>query len=150
MSRSAQSAVESLDPLMVALVRGLLCPCPSHPKHNHQTYLLHHFAHQQQSLLRRRKLDEAAELCSQILERAPYDKAAWFLKARAEAAKVETDEVEMEDEGMAELMMDDNATVRCWLCLVGRGYLGNPSHGRRARTTTHTRTSPIGEQTAVE
>eukprot|EP00729_Bicosta_minor_P024060 gene24060-29799_t len=53
----------------------------------------------------------AQELCTQILERSPYDKAAWFLKARAETEKVYTDEIEMEDEGMAELMLDDNSTA---------------------------------------
>lgn len=57
------------------------------------------------------RLKYSQELCTQILERSPYDKAAWFLKARAETEKVYTDEIEMEDEGMAELMLDDNSTA---------------------------------------
>ena len=91
-----------------------------------------------QSLLKRRKLDEAAQLCTQILERAPYDKAAWFIKARAEAAKVSLDEVEMEDEGMAELMMDDNATAETARPgtsfkrpMTGASSGGGPSQGIR-------------------
>ena len=34
--------------------------------------------------------------------------AAWFLKARALTEQTYVDEVEMEEEGIAELFMDDN------------------------------------------
>ena len=35
--------------------------------------------------------------------------AAWFLKARALTEQTYVDEVEMEEEGIAELFMEDNA-----------------------------------------
>eukprot|EP00052_Salpingoeca_macrocollata_P015276 m.121642 g.121642 ORF g.121642 m.121642 type:complete len:499 (+) comp19633_c1_seq2:60-1556(+) len=65
-----------------------------------------------QSMLRRRKFEEAQEICTQILEEDPYDKAAWFLKIRAMVGALDTDEAEVEDEGLAELLMDDVATAQ--------------------------------------
>ncbi|KAK6998140.1 tetratricopeptide repeat protein 8 [Biomphalaria glabrata] len=60
------------------------------------------------SYFRRRKYKEAVDVCSQILERNPYDQAAWHLKTRALTNQVYVDEVEVDEEGLAEILMDDN------------------------------------------
>ncbi|EDQ89506.1 uncharacterized protein MONBRDRAFT_32314 [Monosiga brevicollis MX1] len=65
-----------------------------------------------QQLFRRRKYDQCADLCAHLLEKNPYDKAAWFLKTRALTEAVRIDETELEEEGLAEVMLDDNATAQ--------------------------------------
>lgn len=78
-------------------------------------------------LFRRRKFEECGKLCTEVLEKNPYDqvglcgnqdnpkphllylnKAAWFLKIRSITEQTYVDEVEMDEEGIAELFMDDN------------------------------------------
>ena len=61
------------------------------------------------SCYRRRKYEECAEHCSKILKKNPYDQGAWMLKTRALTQQVYIDEVEGEDQGIAEMTMDDNA-----------------------------------------
>lgn len=91
------------------------------------------------SLYRRRRFEECVKICTELLERNPYDQvcvrsgglfstqppppsklrpprhsplplqAAWFLKARALTEQTYVDEVEMEEEGIAELLLDDTA-----------------------------------------
>eukprot|EP00045_Choanoeca_perplexa_P007419 m.66933 g.66933 ORF g.66933 m.66933 type:complete len:528 (-) comp14067_c0_seq2:87-1670(-) len=51
-------------------------------------------------------------VCTKLLEKNPYDKAAWYLKARALTEAVRIDETELEDEGLAEVMLDENATAK--------------------------------------
>ncbi|KAH9519653.1 Tetratricopeptide repeat protein 8 [Bulinus truncatus] len=60
------------------------------------------------SYFRRRKFKEAADVCTKILERNPYDQAAWHLKTRSLTNQVYVDEVEVDEEGIAEILMDDN------------------------------------------
>lgn len=60
------------------------------------------------SYFRRRKFKEAVEICTKILENNPYDQAAWHLKTRSLTNQVYVDEVEVDEEGMAEMLMDDN------------------------------------------
>ena len=38
--------------------------------------------------------------------------AAWFLKTRALTEAIRIDETELEEEGLAEVMLDDNATAQ--------------------------------------
>jgi tetratricopeptide repeat protein 8 len=61
------------------------------------------------SKLRRKKYDEAVSICTSLLEQNPYDQAAWYLKCRAMTGKSYIDDTEMEDEGMAEILLDENA-----------------------------------------
>lgn len=78
------------------------------------------------SLLRRRRYEECVQACTEILETNPYDQvivarepitpnhaiflqAAWFLKLRALTAQTYVDEVEMDEEGIAEAFLDDTA-----------------------------------------
>uniref|UniRef100_H2YKL4 Uncharacterized protein n=1 Tax=Ciona savignyi TaxID=51511 RepID=H2YKL4_CIOSA len=79
------------------------------------------------SCFRRRKFEESTELCSKILEKNPYDQvigyqinnviphppqAAWALKARSLTEQVYIDEVEAEEQGIAESVMDDSSVAQ--------------------------------------
>ncbi|XP_071963658.1 tetratricopeptide repeat protein 8-like [Antedon mediterranea] len=64
------------------------------------------------SLYRRRKYDDCVKICSQLLEKNPYDQASWSLKTRALTAQVYVDEVDVDEEGIAEMIMDDNAIAQ--------------------------------------
>lgn len=64
------------------------------------------------SYFRRRKYQQCADICSQLLEKNPYDQAAWTLKTRALTGQVYVDEVDWDEEGIAEMLMDDNITAQ--------------------------------------
>jgi tetratricopeptide repeat protein 8 len=61
------------------------------------------------SLFRRRRFEECVEICTMLLEKNPFDQAAWFLKLRALTEQTYVDEVEYEEEGLAETLLDENA-----------------------------------------
>ena len=63
--------------------------------------------------LRRRKYDECIAICTDILAKNPYDQAVWYLKCRALTLKNWIDDTEIEEEGVAELLLDDNAIAQC-------------------------------------
>jgi tetratricopeptide repeat protein 8 len=64
-----------------------------------------------QSKLRRRKYDECIDICTRILDENPLDKAVWFLKCRALTLRDWIDDADMEEEGIGDLILDDNATA---------------------------------------
>ncbi len=63
------------------------------------------------SLFRRRKFDECVKITSQVLEKNPNDQAAWALKMRALTEQVYVDEIEIDEDGIAE-MLDENAIAQ--------------------------------------
>eukprot|EP00775_Hariotina_reticulata_P012139 gene12139-12277_t len=65
-----------------------------------------------QSKLRRRCYDECVELCTTALQRNPLDQAAWFLKCRALTLKSWIDDTEIEEEGLADLLMEEHQTAQ--------------------------------------
>ena len=44
-----------------------------------------------------------------MLEKNPYDQAAWLLKCKALTKKSYIDDLEIDEEGVADILMDDNA-----------------------------------------
>jgi len=64
------------------------------------------------SKLKRRKYDDCIEICTELLEKNPYDQAVWYIKCRALTMKNWIDDTEIEEEGVAEILMDDNATAQ--------------------------------------
>ncbi|XP_071080081.1 tetratricopeptide repeat protein 8-like [Haliotis cracherodii] len=60
------------------------------------------------SYFRRRKYQKCVDICTQLLEKNPYDQASWTLKTRALTGQVYVDEVDVDEEGIAEMLMDDN------------------------------------------
>ena len=61
------------------------------------------------SRLRRRRFSECIQGCTSILLDSPYDQLAWAMKTRAMATEAQIDETDLEEEGVAELLLDDNA-----------------------------------------
>lgn len=64
------------------------------------------------SYYRRRKFDECIEVCTKLLTKNPYDQGAWVLKTRALTEQIYVDEVEVDEEGIAEMLMDDTAIAQ--------------------------------------
>jgi tetratricopeptide repeat protein 8 len=61
------------------------------------------------SKYKRQKYDECIEICTELLEKNAYDQATWLLKCRALTMKNYIDDLEIDDEGVADILMDDNA-----------------------------------------
>eukprot|EP00164_Ancoracysta_twista_P004617 GFYU01006235.1.p1 GENE.GFYU01006235.1~~GFYU01006235.1.p1 ORF type:complete len:511 (-),score=101.36 GFYU01006235.1:139-1671(-) len=61
--------------------------------------------------LQRQQYDECIDICTDLLEKNPYDQSVWFLKTRALTLKNYLDDTEVEDEGVAEILMDTNTTA---------------------------------------
>lgn len=64
------------------------------------------------SKLRRRKFDEAIQICDEQLAQNPRDEAVWFIKCRALTQKNYIDDMDMEEEGVAEVLLDENAMAK--------------------------------------
>ncbi|XP_058423502.1 tetratricopeptide repeat protein 8 isoform X3 [Diceros bicornis minor] len=91
------------------------------------------------SYFRRRKFQLCADLCTQMLEKSPYDQAVWILKARALTEMVYIDEIDVDQEGIAEMMLDENAIAQVprpgtSLKLPGPNQTGGPSPAVRPVT----------------
>ncbi|XP_007526886.1 tetratricopeptide repeat protein 8 isoform X3 [Erinaceus europaeus] len=91
------------------------------------------------SYFRRRKFQLCVDLCTQMLEKAPFDQAAWILKARALTEMVYVDEIDVVQEGIAEMMLDENAIAQVprpgtSLKLPGCNPTGGPSPAVRPVT----------------
>ncbi|CAH0386517.1 unnamed protein product [Bemisia tabaci] len=59
------------------------------------------------SEFRRRKFEDCINHCTQILEKSPYDQAAWTLKMKALTAQVMVDDIEVEEEGIADSVLNE-------------------------------------------
>jgi len=64
------------------------------------------------SRARQGRFDDCIDLCTELLEENPRDQAAWFLKCRALTRKQWMDDVEIDEEGIADILMDDNAVAQ--------------------------------------
>eukprot|EP00965_Chrysotila_dentata_P082017 2706856-Pleurochrysis_carterae.AAC.2 len=62
-------------------------------------------------LFKRQKYDECAEACTNLLSANPYDQAVWYLKTRSLTMSAWVDDTEFEEEGAAEVLLDENATA---------------------------------------
>lgn len=58
--------------------------------------------------LRRKQYDECIAICTEMLTRNPYDQAVWYLKTRALTQKSYIDDLDMEEEGIADILLDEN------------------------------------------
>lgn len=61
------------------------------------------------SKFRRGKMEECIKLCDLILSENPRDEAAWFLKCKALTKQAYMDDIELDEEGIAEMLLDENA-----------------------------------------
>ncbi|XP_064464016.1 tetratricopeptide repeat protein 8-like isoform X1 [Ornithodoros turicata] len=64
------------------------------------------------SLFRRRKFAECAQTCTDILDKDPSNQAAWCLKMQALTKEVYVDDLDVDEEGLAESLLDDQAVAR--------------------------------------
>jgi tetratricopeptide repeat protein 8 len=60
----------------------------------------------------RQRYDECIEICNELLEKNSLDQAAWLLKCKALTKKSYVDDIEIDEEGVADILMDDNAITQ--------------------------------------
>jgi len=61
-------------------------------------------------LLRRlRRASDCVDVCTSLLDKNPYDEAVWSLKTRALTDQVMVDDSEADEEGIVDMVLDDNA-----------------------------------------
>jgi len=63
------------------------------------------------SKLRRGKLDDSIQICDELLAQNNADQAAWFIKCKAVIKQNYIDDVELDEEGVAEALLDENAVA---------------------------------------
>ncbi len=63
------------------------------------------------SMMRRHKYAQCLELCTALLSLNPYDRAAWALRARCATLRQRIDDAEDDEQGVAEVLMDETATA---------------------------------------
>lgn len=64
------------------------------------------------SHFRRRNFEQCIEYCTKLLLKNSLDQAAWVLKMNALKEQVYVDDLEDEEEGMAEMLLDENAIAQ--------------------------------------
>ncbi|EFC40610.1 hypothetical protein NAEGRDRAFT_80979 [Naegleria gruberi] len=60
---------------------------------------------------RRRKFTESVDACNQLLSKNYKDMSMWYIKCRALTAKMWIDDTEMEDEGIADILLDETSVT---------------------------------------
>ena len=60
---------------------------------------------------RQHKYEECIAQCSELLAANPYDQAVWYLKCRALTLMAWVDDTDFEEEGLADVLLDENATA---------------------------------------
>mgnify|MGYP001048108895 CR=1 FL=1 len=63
------------------------------------------------SKLRRKHYQECIDICNKLLSKNAYDQAAWFLKCRALTLMSWIDDLEIDEEGVADMLLDENAVA---------------------------------------
>ena len=62
--------------------------------------------------LRQRRYEDCSDICTGLLRQNQYDQAVWYLKCRALTLSTYIDDTELEEEGAADLLMDENAMAQ--------------------------------------
>ena len=88
--------------------------------------------------LKQHKYDDCIALCTELLAANPYDQAVWYLKCRALTLLAWVDDTDFEEEGVADVLLDENATAALprpgtslSRPMTGQGGLGVPGQGMR-------------------
>lgn len=105
------------------------------------------------SKLRRGKLEDCINLCNEILSSNPGDQAAWLTKCKAVVKQNYLDDIELDEEGVAEVLMDEHSMasvpryLQCHyvICLGDHVNSSNPIGPEHL--STHHRTLPRVEAT---
>jgi len=64
------------------------------------------------SRFNRQRYDETIDICTQMLDKNPYDQAAWLLKCKALTKKSWVDDLEIDEEGVADILMGKRFSCR--------------------------------------
>ena len=84
------------------------------------------------SKLRRGKTDACIKICDEALTNNPKDQAAWMIKCRAVIKQNYIDDIELDEECLAEVLLDENAVAtmpRPGTSLSSQGATGNSNAG---------------------
>merc|ERR1711969_51050 len=60
---------------------------------------------------RRHEYDDCVAMCTELLAANPYDQAVWYLKCRSLTMLTWVDDTDFEEEGVADVLLDENATA---------------------------------------
>jgi tetratricopeptide repeat protein 8 len=60
---------------------------------------------------RLQKYDDCIALCTELLATNPFDQAVWYLKCRSLTLLAWVDDTDFEEEGVADMLLDENATA---------------------------------------
>ena len=60
---------------------------------------------------KQQKYDDCIAMCTELLAANPYDQAVWYLKCRALTLLAWVDDTDFEEEGVADVLLDENATA---------------------------------------
>ena len=60
------------------------------------------------SRYRRRKYDDAIKFCDEILQANHLDQSAWILKCKSLTMKNHIDDIELDEEGIGDMLLDEN------------------------------------------
>ena len=63
------------------------------------------------SRYRRRKFNECILLCDKMLKKQAKDQAAWMLKCKALTKLQYIDDLEIDEEGVGDILLDENRTA---------------------------------------
>lgn len=63
------------------------------------------------SYLRRGKLESCIEVCNELLTETPGDQACWLVRCKAVTRQNYLDDIELDEESIADIVMDDNAVA---------------------------------------
>uniref|UniRef100_A0A1B6C7L1 Tetratricopeptide repeat protein 8 n=1 Tax=Clastoptera arizonana TaxID=38151 RepID=A0A1B6C7L1_9HEMI len=63
-------------------------------------------------LMRNKHFEKCVKKCSDLLENNPRDQAIWALKMRALTAQIMVDDIESEEEGIAEALLDSDTIAQ--------------------------------------
>ena len=97
---SVITEIPGMDPVFMAFSLFRRHRCPKYfPMYNIQDYL--HFL----------RYEECVESCTKLLDQNPYDEQIWSLKTRALTEQVHVCDVEADEEGIVDVVLDDN-TIR--------------------------------------
>lgn len=61
---------------------------------------------------RRRRFDQSIDATTRILEQQPLDRLAWFIKTRSLTDKMYIDDTDLEEEGIADVLLDENVMAK--------------------------------------
>lgn len=63
------------------------------------------------SYLRRGKLEKCIEACNELLTETPGDQATWLVRCKAVTRQNYLDDIELDEESIADIVMDENAVA---------------------------------------